>query len=130
MCFFHWINILSSVFIKALEGCRLLKPLQVLFIAHEGLLINGFGFKRTTTGGPVKHGSQEKYGVFDVKQRARSSSKHSVCYLLLPCAECYSLRHRDRRKDSMDARSLSSRGSDGRQTGTGGRLGGGGGGPR
>lgn len=110
------------MFIKALEGCRLLKPLQVLFIAHEGLLINGFGFKRTTTGGPVKHGSREKYGVFDVKQRARSSSKHSVCYLLLPCAECYSLRHRDRRKDSMDARSLSSRGSDGRpkQTGTGG----------
>uniref|UniRef100_A0A674MET8 Phosphodiesterase n=1 Tax=Takifugu rubripes TaxID=31033 RepID=A0A674MET8_TAKRU len=27
--------------------------------------------------------------------------------------ECFSLRHRDRRKDSMDARSLSSRGSDG-----------------
>lgn len=80
MCFFHWINILSSVFIKALEGFRLLKPLQVLFIAHEGLLINGFGFKRTTTGGPVKHGSQEKYGVFDVKQRARSSSKHCLLF--------------------------------------------------
>uniref|UniRef100_H2VCC5 Phosphodiesterase n=1 Tax=Takifugu rubripes TaxID=31033 RepID=H2VCC5_TAKRU len=36
----------------------------------------------------------------------------SVCYLLLPSTECFSLRHRDRRKDSMDARSLSSRGSD------------------
>uniref|UniRef100_A0A8D3D250 Phosphodiesterase n=1 Tax=Scophthalmus maximus TaxID=52904 RepID=A0A8D3D250_SCOMX len=34
--------------------------------------------------------------------------------LLPPClsTECHSLRHRDRRKDSIDARSLSSRGSD------------------
>lgn len=31
----------------------------------------------------------------------------------LPQTECYALRHRDRRKDSVDARSLSSRGSDG-----------------
>lgn len=33
--------------------------------------------------------------------------------MAFPSTECYSLRHRDRRKDSVDARSLSSRGSDG-----------------
>lgn len=34
--------------------------------------------------------------------------------LPFPSTECYSLRHRDRRKDSVDARSISSRGSDGK----------------
>lgn len=36
-----------------------------------------------------------------------------VSFSSLLQTECYALRHRDRRKDSVDARSLSSRGSDG-----------------
>uniref|UniRef100_A0A672HKS3 Phosphodiesterase n=1 Tax=Salarias fasciatus TaxID=181472 RepID=A0A672HKS3_SALFA len=40
-----------------------------------------------------------------IKKGKRCSGEHSQ-------SECHSLRHRDRRKDSMDARSLSSRGSD------------------
>lgn len=34
-----------------------------------------------TSGGPVKHGSQEKYTMFDVNQRARSLCKHALCLL-------------------------------------------------
>lgn len=44
--------------------------------------------------------------------------KHTLHLLFItlpfPSTECYSLRHRDRRKDSVDARSISSRGSDGK----------------
>ncbi|XP_040013358.1 high affinity cAMP-specific and IBMX-insensitive 3',5'-cyclic phosphodiesterase 8B isoform X3 [Xiphias gladius] len=43
--------------------------------------------------------------IIQFSKEERCSGEHSQ-------SECHSLRHRDRRKDSMDARSLSSRGSD------------------
>uniref|UniRef100_A0A8D3CFB9 Phosphodiesterase n=1 Tax=Scophthalmus maximus TaxID=52904 RepID=A0A8D3CFB9_SCOMX len=46
-----------------------------------------------------------EHHVIQFNKEERCSGEHSQ-------SECHSLRHRDRRKDSIDARSLSSRGSD------------------
>ncbi|XP_040013357.1 high affinity cAMP-specific and IBMX-insensitive 3',5'-cyclic phosphodiesterase 8B isoform X2 [Xiphias gladius] len=60
-------------------------------------------------GGKIRHFVAIKRPHIDnnnqFSKEERCSGEHSQ-------SECHSLRHRDRRKDSMDARSLSSRGSD------------------
>ena len=44
------------------------------------------------------------------------SMRFTAMSLVVSAAECQCQRHRDRRKDSVDSRSLSSRGSDGNKT--------------
>uniref|UniRef100_A0A672HLL4 Phosphodiesterase n=1 Tax=Salarias fasciatus TaxID=181472 RepID=A0A672HLL4_SALFA len=56
-------------------------------------------------GGKIRH-------FVAIKRPHIDNNNQSIYCPLPPSAECHSLRHRDRRKDSMDARSLSSRGSD------------------
>uniref|UniRef100_A0A672HLM1 Phosphodiesterase n=1 Tax=Salarias fasciatus TaxID=181472 RepID=A0A672HLM1_SALFA len=59
-------------------------------------------------GGKIRHFVAIKRPHIDNNNQV----SRSIYCPLPPSAECHSLRHRDRRKDSMDARSLSSRGSD------------------
>uniref|UniRef100_A0A669DQ41 Phosphodiesterase n=1 Tax=Oreochromis niloticus TaxID=8128 RepID=A0A669DQ41_ORENI len=56
-------------------------------------------------GGKIRH-------FVAIKRPHIDNNNQVVLHALLPSAECYSLRHRDRRKDSMDDRSVSSRSSD------------------
>uniref|UniRef100_A0A8C2WVJ6 Phosphodiesterase n=1 Tax=Cyclopterus lumpus TaxID=8103 RepID=A0A8C2WVJ6_CYCLU len=55
-------------------------------------------------GGKIRH--------FVAIKRPHIDNNNQCIPSLRPSAECHSLRHRDRRKDSIDARSISSRGSD------------------
>uniref|UniRef100_A0A3Q4N448 Phosphodiesterase n=1 Tax=Neolamprologus brichardi TaxID=32507 RepID=A0A3Q4N448_NEOBR len=66
----------------------------------------------------IKKG-KEWQGIYYARKKSGDSIQQHVritpvivLHALLPSAECYSLRHRDRRKDSMDDRSVSSRSSD------------------
>uniref|UniRef100_A0A8C4I5W2 Phosphodiesterase n=1 Tax=Dicentrarchus labrax TaxID=13489 RepID=A0A8C4I5W2_DICLA len=68
----------------------------------------------------IKKG-KEWQGIYYARKKSGDSIQQHVkitpghlMYItsLCPSTECHSLRHRDRRKDSIDARSLSSRGSD------------------
>uniref|UniRef100_A0A8C4NW96 Phosphodiesterase n=1 Tax=Dicentrarchus labrax TaxID=13489 RepID=A0A8C4NW96_DICLA len=59
-------------------------------------------------GGKIRHFVAIKRPHIDNNNQGHLMYITSLC----PSTECHSLRHRDRRKDSIDARSLSSRGSD------------------
>ncbi|KAM8872562.1 high affinity cAMP-specific and IBMX-insensitive 3',5'-cyclic phosphodiesterase 8B isoform 2-T2 [Synchiropus picturatus] len=61
-------------------------------------------------GGKIRHFVAIKRPHLENNNQVKKFSKEERCGG--EPSECYSLRHRDRRKDSMDARSLSSRGSD------------------
>uniref|UniRef100_A0AAX7U0K5 Phosphodiesterase n=1 Tax=Astatotilapia calliptera TaxID=8154 RepID=A0AAX7U0K5_ASTCA len=57
----------------------------------------------------IKKG-KEWQGIYYARKKSGDSIQQHV--RITPVIECYSLRHRDRRKDSMDDRSVSSRSSD------------------
>ncbi|XP_071372609.1 high affinity cAMP-specific and IBMX-insensitive 3',5'-cyclic phosphodiesterase 8B isoform X4 [Centroberyx affinis] len=64
----------------------------------------------------IGQGGKIRHFVAIKRPHSDNNKQVSQCELtvLTPPTECHSLRHRDRRKDSVDARSLSSRGSDGK----------------
>ncbi|XP_068608614.1 high affinity cAMP-specific and IBMX-insensitive 3',5'-cyclic phosphodiesterase 8B [Brachionichthys hirsutus] len=61
-------------------------------------------------GGKIRHFVAIKRPHIDNNNQVHRFNKEDRC--VGEQSDCHSLRHRDRRKDSMDARSLSSRGSD------------------
>ncbi|KAM9841512.1 high affinity cAMP-specific and IBMX-insensitive 3',5'-cyclic phosphodiesterase 8B isoform 2-T2 [Aulostomus maculatus] len=63
-------------------------------------------------GGKIRHFVSIKRPHIDNNNQVHKFNKEERCSGEISQSECHSLRHRDRRKDSMDARSLSSRGSD------------------
>ncbi|KAK2818674.1 hypothetical protein Q5P01_024235 [Channa striata] len=63
-------------------------------------------------GGKIRHFVAIKRPHVDNNNQVHKFNKEERCSGELSQSECNSLRHRDRRKDSIDARSLSSRGSD------------------
>ncbi|XP_029920458.1 high affinity cAMP-specific and IBMX-insensitive 3',5'-cyclic phosphodiesterase 8B [Myripristis murdjan] len=63
-------------------------------------------------GGKIRHFVAIKRPHSDNNKQVHKSNKEERCSGEHSQSECHSLRHRDRRKDSIDARSLSSRGSD------------------
>ncbi|XP_060931436.1 high affinity cAMP-specific and IBMX-insensitive 3',5'-cyclic phosphodiesterase 8B isoform X3 [Limanda limanda] len=63
-------------------------------------------------GGKIRHFVAIKRPHVDNNNQIHKFNKEERCSGEHSQSECHSLRHRDRRKDSIDARSLSSRGSD------------------
>ncbi|XP_051269023.1 high affinity cAMP-specific and IBMX-insensitive 3',5'-cyclic phosphodiesterase 8B isoform X2 [Dicentrarchus labrax] len=63
-------------------------------------------------GGKIRHFVAIKRPHIDNNNQVHKFNKEERCSGEHSQSECHSLRHRDRRKDSIDARSLSSRGSD------------------
>ncbi|XP_073333677.1 high affinity cAMP-specific and IBMX-insensitive 3',5'-cyclic phosphodiesterase 8B [Pagrus major] len=63
-------------------------------------------------GGKIRHFVSIKRPHIDNNNQVHKFNKEERCSGEHSQSECHSLRHRDRRKDSIDARSLSSRGSD------------------
>ncbi|XP_034997348.1 high affinity cAMP-specific and IBMX-insensitive 3',5'-cyclic phosphodiesterase 8B isoform X1 [Hippoglossus stenolepis] len=63
-------------------------------------------------GGKIRHFVALKRPHVDNNNQIHKFNKEERCSGEHSQSECHSLRHRDRRKDSIDARSLSSRGSD------------------
>ncbi|XP_037608617.1 high affinity cAMP-specific and IBMX-insensitive 3',5'-cyclic phosphodiesterase 8B isoform X3 [Sebastes umbrosus] len=63
-------------------------------------------------GGKIRHFVAIKRPHIDNNNQVHKFNKEEKCSGEHSQSECHSLRHRDRRKDSIDARSLSSRGSD------------------
>ncbi|XP_071372610.1 high affinity cAMP-specific and IBMX-insensitive 3',5'-cyclic phosphodiesterase 8B isoform X5 [Centroberyx affinis] len=63
-------------------------------------------------GGKIRHFVAIKRPHSDNNKQVHKFNKEERCSGEHSQSECHSLRHRDRRKDSVDARSLSSRGSD------------------
>ncbi|XP_008323925.1 high affinity cAMP-specific and IBMX-insensitive 3',5'-cyclic phosphodiesterase 8B isoform X2 [Cynoglossus semilaevis] len=63
-------------------------------------------------GGKIRHFVAIKRPHTDNNNQVHRFNKEDRCSGEHSYSECHSLRHRDRRKDSIDARSLSSRGSD------------------
>ncbi|XP_070780188.1 high affinity cAMP-specific and IBMX-insensitive 3',5'-cyclic phosphodiesterase 8B isoform X4 [Enoplosus armatus] len=63
-------------------------------------------------GGKIRHFVAIKRPHVDNNNQVHKFNKEEKCSGEHSQSECHSLRHRDRRKDSIDARSLSSRGSD------------------
>ncbi|KAM4528138.1 high affinity cAMP-specific and IBMX-insensitive 3',5'-cyclic phosphodiesterase 8B isoform 1-T2 [Odontesthes bonariensis] len=63
-------------------------------------------------GGKIRHFVAIKRPHFDNNNQVHKLNKEERCIGEHPQSECHSLRHRDRRKDSIDARSISSRSSD------------------
>ncbi|KAI3362105.1 hypothetical protein L3Q82_012421 [Scortum barcoo] len=63
-------------------------------------------------GGKIRHFVAIKRPYIDNNNQVHKFNKEERCSGEHSQSECHSLRHRDRRKDSIDARSLSSRGSD------------------
>uniref|UniRef100_A0A8C5FHI5 Phosphodiesterase n=1 Tax=Gadus morhua TaxID=8049 RepID=A0A8C5FHI5_GADMO len=63
----------------------------------------------TGQGGKIRH-------FVAIKKAYGDNNKFTAMSLVVSAAECQCQRHRDRRKDSVDSRSLSSRGSDGNKT--------------
>uniref|UniRef100_A0A672HL94 Phosphodiesterase n=1 Tax=Salarias fasciatus TaxID=181472 RepID=A0A672HL94_SALFA len=111
----------NSVF-TALEHCQ-----EAVEITSEDHIIQewqGIYYARKKTGDSIQQhvkitpviGQGGKIRHFVAIKRPHIDNNNqvsrSIYCPLPPSAECHSLRHRDRRKDSMDARSLSSRGSD------------------
>uniref|UniRef100_UPI003AAA29B9 high affinity cAMP-specific and IBMX-insensitive 3',5'-cyclic phosphodiesterase 8B isoform X3 n=1 Tax=Centroberyx gerrardi TaxID=166262 RepID=UPI003AAA29B9 len=63
-------------------------------------------------GGKIRHFVAIKRPHSDNNKQVHKFNKEERCSGEHSQSECHTLRHRDRRKDSVDARSLSSRGSD------------------
>ncbi|XP_056288325.1 high affinity cAMP-specific and IBMX-insensitive 3',5'-cyclic phosphodiesterase 8B [Pseudoliparis swirei] len=63
-------------------------------------------------GGKIRHFVAIKRPHVDNNNQVHKFNKEERCSGEHSQSECHSLRHRDRRKDSVDARSISSRGSD------------------
>ncbi|XP_062290257.1 high affinity cAMP-specific and IBMX-insensitive 3',5'-cyclic phosphodiesterase 8B isoform X5 [Scomber scombrus] len=63
-------------------------------------------------GGKIRHFVAIKRPHIDNNNQVHKFNKEERCSGEHSQSECHSLRHRDRRKDSIDARSISSRGSD------------------
>uniref|UniRef100_A0A3B4XJ23 Phosphodiesterase n=1 Tax=Seriola lalandi dorsalis TaxID=1841481 RepID=A0A3B4XJ23_SERLL len=115
----------NSVF-TALEHCQ-----EAVEITSEDHIIQewqGIYYARKKSGDSIQQhvkitpviGQGGKIRHFVAIKRPHIDNNNQVSHFEERCSgehsqsECHSLRHRDRRKDSIDARSLSSRGSDGK----------------
>uniref|UniRef100_A0A8D3DCK7 Phosphodiesterase n=1 Tax=Scophthalmus maximus TaxID=52904 RepID=A0A8D3DCK7_SCOMX len=84
-------------------------------LRNRSSLFHGLTLPVAQTGARFQSAMQAKCNIYQMKQHCIANHSLYMSYPLLPpclSTECHSLRHRDRRKDSIDARSLSSRGSD------------------
>ncbi|RVE66107.1 hypothetical protein OJAV_G00123170 [Oryzias javanicus] len=92
---------------KEWQGCYYARKKSGDSIQQQVKIIPVFG-----QGGKIRHFVAIKRPHFDNNNQVHKFNKKERCSGEHSQSECHSLRHRDRRKDSIDARSVSSRGSD------------------
>uniref|UniRef100_A0A3B3H302 Phosphodiesterase n=1 Tax=Oryzias latipes TaxID=8090 RepID=A0A3B3H302_ORYLA len=93
---------------KEWQGCYYARKKSGDSIQQQVKIVPVFG-----QGGKIRHFVALKRPHFDNNNQVHKFNKEERCSGEHSQSECHSLRHRDRRKDSIDARSVSSRGSDG-----------------
>ncbi|XP_024154837.1 high affinity cAMP-specific and IBMX-insensitive 3',5'-cyclic phosphodiesterase 8B isoform X2 [Oryzias melastigma] len=92
---------------KEWQGCYYARKKSGDSIQQQVKIVPVFG-----QGGKIRHFVAIKRPHFDNNNQVHKFNKEERCSGEHSQSECHSLRHRDRRKDSIDARSVSSRGSD------------------
>uniref|UniRef100_A0A3P9M9P0 Phosphodiesterase n=1 Tax=Oryzias latipes TaxID=8090 RepID=A0A3P9M9P0_ORYLA len=92
---------------KEWQGCYYARKKSGDSIQQQVKIVPVFG-----QGGKIRHFVALKRPHFDNNNQVHKFNKEERCSGEHSQSECHSLRHRDRRKDSIDARSVSSRGSD------------------